>query len=114
MSDTLLGHISALLDKKSVRAQFGPSTMSVSLKDFCSRILVDALTRTLFGSGIYDVEPNMVRYLLDFNEDAWMLVFQYPQSARSKLNTSKGHDSQRVCGLYAIIVHSAIRTSLVN
>ena len=89
MSDTLLGHISALLDRKSVRTQFGPSTMSVSLKDFCSRILVDALTRTLFGNGIYDLEPNMVRYLLDFNEDAWMLVFQYPQSARSKLNTAR-------------------------
>ena len=89
MSDTLLGHMNDLLERESVKAHYGASVVSVSLRDLCGRILVDALTRTLFGKGIYDVEPNIVQYIIDFNQDAWMLVFKYPQSPGSRLNRAR-------------------------
>ena len=89
MSDTLLGHIDNMLERENVKAHYGASVNSVSLKDFCGRIMVEALTRTLFGNGIFDVEPNIVQYIIDFNQDAWMLVFKYPQPAGSKLNRAR-------------------------
>ena len=62
---------------------------SISLSTLCSTVLVDAVTRTLFGDGIYEIESDMTQCLLDFNEDAWMLVFQYPQAGNSKMNIAR-------------------------
>ena len=83
-SGSLLGYINGSLRWESV-SQRGVAMSKVSLKDFCADILVDALTRTLFGDRILEVEPELVKSLLDFNDDAWMLIFHYPQSAASKL-----------------------------
>lgn len=86
---TLLGYISRSMTQDMARSmQTGVATegvCSISLNSFCSTILVDAVTRTLFGDGIYEIEPDMTQCLLDFNYDAWMLVFQYPQAANSKM-----------------------------
>lgn len=89
MSGTLLGNLNGSLSKKYVKARYCSSRVSMSLKDFTGEILVDAITRTLFGDRVYECEPNLVRHLLDFNDDAWMLVFKYPQSAASKLNVAR-------------------------
>lgn len=61
----------------------------VSLKGLCDVILVDAITRTLFGDGIYEIEPNLTKCLLDFNDGAWMLVFKYPLAGVPKLQKSR-------------------------
>ena len=87
-SHTLLSYIDVSLRCEHASAR-GLTKTRISLKDFCSEVLVDALTRTLFGDGIFEVEPNMVQNLLDFNDDAWMLIFHYPQSAASKLNKAR-------------------------
>ena len=52
-------------------------------------MLVDALSRTLFGDRIYEVAPDLVQSLLDFNDVAWMLIFHYPQPADSKLKKAR-------------------------
>ena len=44
----------------------------------CSEVLVDALSRTLFGNRIYEAAPDLVQSLFDFNYDAWMLIFHVP------------------------------------
>ena len=87
-SRTLLGHINKSLRWENVPER-GMAMSKVSLKDFCADILVDALTRTLFGDRIFELEPNLVQHLLDFNDDAWMLIFHYPQSAKSKLSKAR-------------------------
>lgn len=112
LNSTLLGHISRLMtqDMAQTMQKRGATDglRSISLNSFCSTILVEAITRTLFGDGIYEIEPNMTQCLLEFNADAWMLVFQYPQAANSKMNQArkkilsafsryiKGPPSQRV------------------
>ena len=35
------------------------------------------------------MEPDLVQAMLDFNDDAWMLIFQYPQSRDSKLHKAR-------------------------
>ncbi|KAL8725328.1 MAG: hypothetical protein Q9166_007434 [cf. Caloplaca sp. 2 TL-2023] len=89
LSDTLLGHISNLMPLYDGSFGQGSPTGVLSLKDFCASVLVDSLTRTLFGEHIRCLEPNIVQCLLEFNDDAWMLVFKYPQSANSKLNVAR-------------------------
>lgn len=89
LSDTLLGHISNLMPLYDGSFGQGSSRGVLSLKDFCASVMVDSLTRTLFGEHIRYLEPEIVQCLLDFNDDAWMLVFKYPQSANSKLNSAR-------------------------
>ena len=62
-----------------------PGVLSqVSLQHLCAEVLIDSTTRTLFGNSLCCVEPQLVQALVDFNEDAWKIVFHYPQTAGSK------------------------------
>lgn len=94
ISQVLLGNINSTLRWEKMTERYGAATQRISLKDFCSEVLVDALTRTLFGNRIYEVEPNLVQNLLDFNDDAWMLIFHYPQSSKSKLFKARAEISR--------------------
>ena len=89
ISKVLLGNISESLGCDHFECQHGLATSRVSLKDFCARILVSAITRIFFGDRILGAEPELVQSLLDFNDGAWMLIFHYPQSAASKLNKAR-------------------------
>ncbi|KAL8769674.1 MAG: hypothetical protein Q9209_004471 [Squamulea sp. 1 TL-2023] len=89
LSDTLLGKISNLMPLYDGSFGQGSPTGVVSLKDFCASVMVDSLTRTLFGEHIRYLEPSIMQCLLAFNDDAWMLVFNCPQSANSKLNVAR-------------------------
>ena len=66
-----------------------PRLYRISLMQFCSEILVNATTRTLFGNTIYKIDPKTTRNLIDFNEHAWMLIFKYPHSAKSSLGLAR-------------------------
>ena len=92
-SGILMGHLNESLNWESLAARFRTVTPGrinqVSLKDLCGEILVDAITKTLFGNRIYETAPGLVQNLLDFNDDAWMLIFHYPQGAASKLNKAR-------------------------
>lgn len=94
-SEKLLGCISESLRWKKISIghdiSYSGWVHQVSLKGLCDEVLVDATTRTLFGDHLYAGEPNLVQDLLDFNDDAWMLIFHYPQSAGSKLNKARNN-----------------------
>ena len=90
INKTLLAYINKFMTGQSVCAanhRVSESDLrSISLLSFCSNILVDAVTRALFGDGIYELKPDMTQHLLEFNQDAWMLIFQYPQRSGSRVN----------------------------
>ncbi|KAL8909703.1 MAG: hypothetical protein Q9207_000012 [Kuettlingeria erythrocarpa] len=88
-SEVLLGRIDEWLSWNRVQQRYGTAGRLIPLKDLCTEVLVDVTTRTLFGDGLVEVEANIVRHFLDFNNDAWMLVFQYPQKKGSKLMTAR-------------------------
>ena len=89
ISEVLLGNIDASLRWENVYRRYGVATTRISLMDFCSEVLDDALSRTLFGDRIYEAAPDLVQNLLDFNDDAWMLIFHVTQSADSKLKKAR-------------------------
>ncbi len=77
-SDSLLGYISDFLCWDKVYQRFGATTSKVSLNKFGGEILVEALSRAMFGNRIFEVELDLVQKMLNSNDDAWMLIFQYP------------------------------------
>ena len=89
VSEALLGNLDTSLRWESVYRRYGVAMTRISLKDFCSELLVDALSRTLFGNRIYEAAPELVQILFDFNDDAWMFIFYVPQSADSKLKKAR-------------------------
>ena len=89
ISEDLLGNIDGLLRCEVVNHRYGNATCRVSLKDICSNVMVDAITQTWFGAKIFNVQPDLVQHFLDFNDDAWMLIFRYPQLANSKLSRAR-------------------------
>ena len=93
INDTLISYINRFMMRVAVCTMNQRKSIDdlkcVSLSTFCSSVLIGAITRTLFGDGIYKLEPLMTQCLLDFNKDAWMLVFQYPQAANTKMNVAR-------------------------
>lgn len=85
----LFGHISNAVCWKNISQLNGGATSRIPLTRFCGEILVEALGRAMFGSQGFDMEPDLVQAMLDFNDDAWMLIFQYPQSHDSKLHKAR-------------------------
>lgn len=57
----------------------------ISLFKFCEQFFVEAITKTMFGNLIYDLEPDLTEHLLNFNDDVWMLIFHYPRFAAKRL-----------------------------
>ncbi|KAI9701109.1 MAG: hypothetical protein M1836_001778 [Candelina mexicana] len=88
-SSVLLGFISESLCWERVKRQYGSATVHISLKELCGNVMVDSLTRALFGIEVLNIEPSLVQCLLDFNDDAWMLIFHYRQSSASKLHQAR-------------------------
>ncbi|KAH9905725.1 cytochrome P450 [Xylariomycetidae sp. FL2044] len=56
----------------------GPSHRQISLYSMCRFAIVDATTRSMFGSHLHELEPDIVDCMLRFNDYAWMVFFQYP------------------------------------
>lgn len=55
------------------------TTARLSLKDFAQTVMLEAITDSLFGTSLLKVEPDMIKYSREFNDDAWMLVHRYPK-----------------------------------
>lgn len=49
----------------------------VSLYSLCRFFIVEATTRSLFGSRMHQVEPDIVEIMCNFNDHVWMVVFGY-------------------------------------
>ncbi|OAL45510.1 cytochrome P450 [Pyrenochaeta sp. DS3sAY3a] len=50
----------------------------LSLRRLCRQTMVEATTQSIFGSHLHKLEPNVVEYMLRYNDNAWMVFFQYP------------------------------------
>ena len=66
------------------------SEQKVPLMDFCAHVSIDAMTRSLFGDVIYEIEPRLTHMQHDFSEEAWkLLMFPYPKVAARRLHTAR-------------------------
>lgn len=55
-------------------------TKRLSLRGLCRGVMVDAAVRSMFGKHLHEIEPDIVRHMMEFNDHVWMIFFRYPQS----------------------------------
>ncbi|KAJ2999271.1 hypothetical protein NUW58_g45 [Xylaria curta] len=51
---------------------------TISLYSLCRFAMVDATTRSMFGQHLHDIDSDIVKHMLGFNDNAWMVFFRYP------------------------------------
>ena len=87
-SDHVLSLIGSSFLQKN-RSGLLTSNQPVSLMDLCAHEHFDAMTRSLFGDHLFEIEPAITQTLIDFTEEAWkLLMFPYPKFAARKLDTA--------------------------
>lgn len=74
----------------------GPATMDISesytqlsLKTFCREKIIDMISRYMFGDKLHQLEPGIAEHMVQFNDDAWMVLFRYPEFMAPKLARSR-------------------------
>ena len=64
-------------------------SIHLSLKEFARTIMLEAITDSLFGTCLTKVEPNLIKYVEGFNDDAWMLVHRYPKQFAGRVYANR-------------------------
>lgn len=59
---------------------------TISLRAMCRHAMVDAATRSMFGSHLHQIEPDVIHHMLGFNDLAWMVFFRYPDTFGSPVD----------------------------
>jgi hypothetical protein len=65
------------------------NAVHISLKDFCRKIMLEAMTDSLFGTCLTKVEPNLIKIVDEFNDDAWQLVHRYPKRFAKRVHANR-------------------------
>ena len=93
LSQKIIGFIDENLQWEKLA---GPSVMEISetyiqlsLKTFCRGKLIDMISHYMFGEKLYQIEPNIAEHMVQFNDDAWMVLFRYPKFMAPKLAKSR-------------------------
>ncbi|KAK4206940.1 cytochrome P450 [Rhypophila decipiens] len=58
-------------------AEGGKEHHKVLLYSLCRESIVEAITRSLFGDHLHNINPDIVENMIKFNEHVWMVVFDY-------------------------------------
>ncbi|KAL9095448.1 MAG: hypothetical protein Q9165_002319 [Trypethelium subeluteriae] len=53
---------------------------TVSLLRWVQEVLLDAALRAFFGDKILEIEPNLPKYFLEFDDDNWKLWYKWPKA----------------------------------
>ena len=66
------------------------SEQKIPLLDLCAYVSIDAMTRSLFGDSLHEIEPRLTDMLYDFSEEAWKwLMFPYPKVVARRLHAAR-------------------------
>lgn len=57
---------------------FKPDGRQISLYSLCRFTMVEAATRSLFGTHLHKLDANIVDHMLNFGDHAWQVVFRLP------------------------------------
>ena len=84
LTQTFLGHLEAstrheTITKKCVLAtDCHVSKKVVSLQAWCMNTLIDVASRSVFGDYLLEVEPSLPEIFQSWDENSWMITYQYP------------------------------------
>ncbi|KAF2014264.1 cytochrome P450 [Aaosphaeria arxii CBS 175.79] len=97
LQDECLQYLDNSLKPESIAHNYkGPTDekgTTVSLLRLMQDVLMDAALRAFFGDKMMELEPNLIRDFIDFDEDNWKLWYKWPDAkemfaAKSKLSKS--------------------------
>ncbi|KAK8131988.1 cytochrome P450 oxidoreductase [Apiospora kogelbergensis] len=66
-----------------------PHKKLVSLKGWCSTVLLEAATDAFFGDAFLKMAPNLLNDFFDFDDNSWMLMYRYPRVLARNMYQSK-------------------------
>lgn len=61
----------------------------ISLMEWCGEVLIGGATKAMFGDELLRIEPELISTFMDFNDDAWMLLFKYPRFAAPRMYAAR-------------------------
>ncbi|MCJ1244327.1 hypothetical protein MMC30_001525 [Trapelia coarctata] len=64
-------------------------TKQISLMGWCGEVLIGGTIKAMFGDRLLQIEPELRSIFMDFNEDAWMLLFKYPRLAAPRMYAAR-------------------------
>jgi hypothetical protein len=47
--------------------------------------MIDMITEHMFRNVLFQIEPGITEHMIRFNDDAWMVLFRYPEFMAPKL-----------------------------
>ena len=82
IGDKFLNYISNALQWENFSRKHPPDDngqVEISLKGWCSDVLLEAATRAFFGDALLEIEPDLFRHFFTFDDNSWMLLYKYPR-----------------------------------
>ena len=67
----------------------GTSVVALPLYKWCADVLVNAATRAFFGESLLRDNPELLQDFYAFDDDSWMLTYQYPRFLARNLHSAK-------------------------
>ena len=80
-------HLNRMTDQYYVVTSHRNEGKTVSLMKWTQKVLVDASLRIFFGDKLLELDPDLPRHFLDFDDDSWKLVYKWPNA--TKMHTAK-------------------------
>lgn len=89
-----LKHIEASLQLGNMSGQYvlshdSISGKTVSLLRWTQEVLLNAALRVFFGDRLVDLEPDLSRHFLEFDDDNWKLWYKWPNATKMHAAKSK-------------------------
>lgn len=56
------------------------NAMELSLLDWCGKVLIEAGTKTYWGSALWNMSPDMLSTFYSLDRGMWKILFQYPKA----------------------------------
>jgi Cytochrome P450 len=85
LSDEFLGYISVAIswERMTPKAILSEPTDSryriVGLLEWTKEVLLDSATRTFFGDGLLDIEPELFTNFVYFDDNSWLFTYKIPK-----------------------------------
>jgi hypothetical protein len=95
LSDRFLGYISSAMTWEAMakRAILSESPSGdyrvVSLLEWTQEVVLDSATRTFFGGRLIDLEPDLFKNFLYFDNNSWLFTFQIPKPWSKEMFAAK-------------------------
>ena len=62
---------------------------TISLLKWTQEVLVDAALRIFFGDKLLELDPNLPRHFLEFDDESWKLVYKWPNATKMHIAKAK-------------------------